>query len=117
MSALTQSPEWKSLESHYTAVSKQHMREMFNADPQRFEKFALRFEDILLDYSKNRITAETMDLLRQLAVAAGLKEWTNKMFAGEKINFTEDRAVLHIALRNRSDRPILVNGNDVMPQV
>jgi glucose-6-phosphate isomerase len=93
------------------------MRDLFREDPQRFERFSLRFEDMLLDYSKNRITAETMDLLRRLATAADLAGWTRRMFAGEKINVTEDRAVLHIALRNRSNRPILVDGKDVMPSV
>jgi glucose-6-phosphate isomerase len=77
----------------------------------------MRFEDLLLDYSKNRITEETMRLLRGLAAQGDLRGWTEKMFSGEKINVTEDRAVLHIALRNRSNRPILVGGKDVMPQV
>ena len=117
MSTLTQSPEWKALQSHHTAVSQQHMRELFRADPKRFDRFSLRFEDVLLDYSKNRVTGETMDLLRKLAMAADLPRWTEKMFAGEKINITEDRAVLHVALRNRSNTPILVDGKDVMPAV
>ena len=117
MSTLTQSPEWKALQSHHTAVSQQHMRELFRADPKRFDRFSLRFEDVLLDYSKNRVTGETMDLLRKLAMAADLPRWTEKMFAGEKINITEDRAVLHVALRNRSNTPILVDGKDVMPGI
>src|SRR6185295_13829132 len=81
------------------------------------DAFSLRFEDILLDFSKNRVTAETMTLLRNLATQANLAGWTAKMFAGEKINTTENRAVLHVALRNRSNRPILVDGKDVMPEV
>ena len=93
------------------------MRDLFAQDPKRFDAFSLRFEDLLLDYSKNRITSETMDLLRNLAKAADLSGWTRKMFSGEKINTTEDRAVLHIALRNRSNTPILVDGKDVMPEV
>jgi glucose-6-phosphate isomerase len=117
MSALTESPQWKSLQTHHTAIAPRHMRDLFKEDPHRFDRFSLRFEDILLDYSKNRITAETMDLLRRLATAADLAGWTRRMFAGEKINITEDRAVLHVALRNRSNRPILVDGKDVMPDV
>jgi glucose-6-phosphate isomerase len=117
MSALTESSEWKSLQSHHAAIAPRHMRDLFKEDPRRFERFSLRFEDILLDYSKNRITAETMDLLRRLATAADLAGWTRRMFAGEKINVTEERAVLHVALRNRSNRPILVDGSDVMSSI
>jgi glucose-6-phosphate isomerase len=117
MTPLTQTPEWKALTDHLTTIGSRQMRELFAEDPQRFEKFSLRFEDILLDYSKNRVTAETMTLLRSLARSADLSGWTAKMFSGQKINFTEDRAVLHIALRNRSNRPIMVDGQDVMPEV
>jgi len=117
MSALTQSEAWKALEAHHKSVASEHMRRMFEQDPQRFERFSLRFEDILLDYSKNRITEETMRMLLDLARQANLKDWIEKMFNGEKINITEDRAVLHIALRNRSNRPIYVDGQDVMPEV
>src|SRR5205085_4761324 len=84
---------------------------------QRFDKFSLRFNDILLDYSKNRITDKTMALLFDLARQSDLAGWTDKMFSGQKINTTEERAVLHIALRNRSNRPIIVDGKDVMPEV
>ena len=93
------------------------MRDLFAADPKRFDKFSLRFGDILLDYSKNRITAETVPLLLDLAREVGLKDWIEKMFRGEKINSTENRAVLHVALRNRTNSPILVDGKDVMPEV
>jgi len=93
------------------------MRQMFADDPERFANFSVRFEDILVDYSKNRVTGETMGLLRALAEDVGLKTWTERLFAGSKINITENRAVLHIALRNRSNRPILVDGKDVMPDV
>jgi len=117
MSSLTQSPAWKALAAHHQTVASLEMRDLFAADPKRFETFSLRFKDILLDFSKNRITAETIQLLRALATQADLKGWTEKMFTGEKINITEDRAVLHIALRNRSNRPILVDGQDVMPEV
>jgi glucose-6-phosphate isomerase len=93
------------------------MRERFASDPRRFEKFSLQLDDLLLDYSKNRIDDETMDLLLDLARQAEVERWRERMFEGEKINTTEDRAVLHVALRNRSDRPILVDGRDVMPEV
>ena len=112
-----QSPEWRALLSHRESLSGIRMRGLFEADPGRFGKFGLRFEDILLDYSKNLVTAETLTLLRALAAAADVAGWTGKMFAGEKINLTERRAVLHVALRNRSGRPILVDGTDVMPGV
>src|SRR5580658_6695661 len=117
MSALTQSNAWKSLSAHYQKINSVHMRELFAQDPKRFEKFSLRFNDILLDFSKNRITDETLRLLLDLARHAKVEEWRDKMFRGEKINITENRAVLHIALRNRSNRPIVVDGEDVMPGV
>ncbi len=93
------------------------MADMFNSDPERFEKFSLQFKDILVDFSKNRITGETIKLLLQLTAEADLKGWIKKMFSGEKINSTEHRAVLHVALRNGSNRPIFVDGKDVMPAV
>ncbi len=117
MSRLTTSRAWKALEAHKEIIVGQHMRDMFAADPRRFDTFSLRFKDMLLDYSKNRITDETMRLLRDLAVQADLQGWIENMFNGSKINTTEGRAVLHVALRNRADRPIFVDGEDVMPQV
>jgi glucose-6-phosphate isomerase len=117
MSNPTQLPAWKALEAHYKDVAPLHLRDLFRKDPGRFEKFSLRFNDILLDFSKNRVTEQTMNLLFDLARQADLKGWTEKMFTGQKINTTEDRAVLHVALRNRSNRPILVDGKDVMPEV
>jgi glucose-6-phosphate isomerase len=117
MTTPTQHPAWKALETHYEKVAPLQMRDLFKEDPKRFEKFSLRFEDILFDFSKNRITEETLKLLRDLAKQSDLKGWTEKMFTGQKINTTEDRAVLHVALRNRSNRPILVDGKDVMPEV
>src|SRR5205823_712336 len=90
---------------------------LFAQDPKRFESFTLRFEDLLVDYSKHRITAETLRLLFALAREAQVERWRDRMFSGEKINGTEDRAVLHVALRNRSNKPILVDGKDVMPEV
>jgi glucose-6-phosphate isomerase len=117
MASVTSTPAWKALADHHSAMAGQSMRDLFAADPDRFSKFSLRFEDMLLDYSKNRITEETLRLLFALASQAGLKAWTERMFTGERINLTEDRAVLHVALRNRSNRPILVDGKDVMPEV
>ena len=117
MSALTESPAWKALEDHQKAIANLHMRDLFAQDKKRFEAFSLRLEDILFDYSKNRITAETMGLLVDLARHARLEENIRAMFSGEKINVTEKRAVLHVALRNRANRPIRVDGADVMPGV
>ena len=102
MPPISSSQAWKALEEHSKAQAEVSMRELFAADPQRFARFSLRLGDMLLDYSKNRITDETMRLLLALAEEADLAGWRQKMFAGEKINVTEDRAVLHVALRNPS---------------
>ena len=117
MPKLSNSPAWLALNSHLHTIADTHMRDLFAADNKRFEKFSLFFNDILFDYSKHRVTEETLRLLLDLAREMDVKGWTEKMFNGETINFTENRAVLHIALRNRSNRPILVNGQDVMPGV
>ena len=117
MSSVATSKPWKALESHYQSVSKIQMRELFENDPERFSRFSLQFNDIFLDYSKNRITEDTLALLYDLGHQAELSSWIKKMFVGEKINNTENRAVLHVALRNRTNDPIVVDGNDVMPQV
>jgi len=117
MSALTSTPAWQNLQKHFDTQKDAQMRDLFAQDPDRFKKFSLAFEGVLLDFSKNRITSETLKLLYALAVARNVSGWAKKMFSGEKINITEDRAVLHIALRNRSNRPILVDGKDVMPEV
>jgi glucose-6-phosphate isomerase len=117
MSTLTESTAWKALQDHHREVASLHMRDLFKADPRRFEKFSLQWNDFLIDYSKNRITEKTMSLLFDLARSRDIKGWTGKMFSGEKINSTEHRAVLHIALRNRSNKPIIVEGSDVMPAV
>lgn len=114
---MRQSPAWHALQQHYANTAHVQMRDLFAADPQRFDKFSLRYDDILLDFSKNHITDETLALLLDLAAQADLSGWIEKMFSGAKINSTEDRAVLHTALRNRSNRPILVDGIDVMPAV
>ena len=115
--SIVNTPVWKKLQAHQSALESSRMRDLFAQDPGRFERFSLRLGDLLLDYSKNRITAETMDLLHALARAAGVEGMRDKMFAGEPINLTEGRAVLHVALRNLSARPILVGGQDVMPEV
>ncbi len=117
MSALTEGAAWRALQAHHAQMRDRHMRDLFAEDPGRFDRFSVGFEDILLDYSKNRVTEETMSLLLDLAGEAGVTTWRDRLFSGEKINFTEDRAVLHVALRNRSGRPILVDGEDVMPGV
>jgi glucose-6-phosphate isomerase len=114
---ITQTPAWKALQSHHSQVSALHMRDLFAQDPTRFTKFHLTFDDILLDFSKNRITDETFRLLLDLAKTADVAGMARTMFSGGKINTTEDRAVLHVALRNRSNTPILVDGKDVMPEV
>ncbi|NJB68703.1 glucose-6-phosphate isomerase [Desulfobaculum xiamenense] len=117
MTSLTRSAAWSELCAHYAQVCDLHMRDMFDSDPGRFDRFSLRLGDIVFDYSKNRITERTMDLLMDLARETDVEGRRNAMFAGEAINFTEGRAVLHVALRNRGSRPILVNGEDVMPHV
>lgn len=117
MATLHKLPVWQKLSQHQQAISSLHMRDMFAQDAKRFEKFSLKFADILFDYSKHRITEETLALLFQLAREAKIEDWRGKMFTGEKINITEDRAVLHTALRNRSNKPVMVDGHDVMPDV
>lgn len=120
----TKTEAYKNLVQHFDSLSglsnnseKNDLRALFAADPARFEKFSIAFEDILLDYSKNRITEETKALLVQLAKECGLEEAIAAMFSGERINVTENRPVLHTALRNQSDQPVYVDGKDVMPDV
>jgi glucose-6-phosphate isomerase len=117
MASISESTPWHALNAHYEKMKKIHMRDLFREDPLRFDRFSLEFDHLCLDYSKNRITEETMSLLFQLAEAAALPEWIEKLFNGEKINTTEGRAALHVALRNRGNRAILVDGEDVMPAV
>ena len=117
MSSLTSSPTWQNLQKHYDAQKDVQMRDLFAKDPERFKTFSLDFDGLLLDFSKNRITGETMKLLQALAVERDVPGWAKRMFNGEKINLTENRAVLHVALRNRTNRPIFVDGKDVMPEV
>ena len=108
---------WRSLKDHFKKIKNLEMKDLFAEDPRRFEKFSLRFQDILLDYSKNRITPETMNLLFSLAEEVDLGDAVEKMFTGDPINETEGRAVLHVALRNLSNAPIYAQGRDVMPEV
>ena len=117
MSKLTQSPAWRALGAHYAVIGSIHMRQMFRDDPARFDRFSLRLGNLLFDYSKNRIDQETVALLTALARQAGLPAAIERMFGGDRINFTEHRAVLHTALRNRSGHPVPVDGKDVMPDV
>ena len=113
----TQTQAYKYLSDHLVEISDKHLRELFAEDPTRFEKFSIQFNDILLDYSKNRINDKTVALLVQLAKECGLKDAIEAMFTGEKINETEGRSVLHVALRNSDNSPILVDGQDVMPEI
>ena len=116
--SIADSAAWKKLQEHYdSSMLSCQMRDLFAADPKRFEKFSASFNDILLDYSKNIVTDETMSMLEKLCEEAKVKEMAKAMFSGEKINLTEKRAVLHVALRNRSSTPIIVDGADVMPEV
>jgi glucose-6-phosphate isomerase len=117
MPAPTELAAWKKLETHAATAKSLNLRQAFAADPGRAGKFSLSFEDLLLDYSKNLVTEETMALLFALAREAGVEALRARMFAGEAINFTEGRAVLHVALRNRKARAFKVGGQDVMPEV
>jgi glucose-6-phosphate isomerase len=117
MQRLTELPAWQALKRHHAEVANLSLRQQFAEDPDRFTRFSLRQDDLLLDYSKNLVTPQTMQLLFDLAKQSDLEGWRAKLFAGEAVNSTENRAVLHMALRNRSDRPMQVDGKDVMPQV
>ena len=117
MSKLTQSAAWQALNAHFSTVQSLTMRQLFDANADRFAQFSIQLDRLLFDYSKNRITAETMKLLTALAEQANMPHAIERMFAGDKINVTEQRAALHTALRNRSDRPVWVDGKDVMPDV
>src|SRR6187551_2794921 len=114
---LTQRPEWKALEAHYQTLHTTHLRKLFADDPQRGEHFTLDAAGFYLDYSKNRITSETISLLLKLAESAGLRQRIDAMFSGEKINVTEKRAVLHVALRAPKGSTIMVDGQNVVPEV
>ena len=115
--SLKQRPAWQALATHYEAIKNVHLRQLFDDDPQRGERLACEAVGLYLDYSKNRITAETLRLLLNLANECGLRERTEAMFRGDKINITENRAVLHVALRAPKGAQIFVDGQDVMPGV
>ena len=117
MTVPQQTHAWQVLAAHYEAIKKTHMRDLFAEDPARYPRYSLQVGDILLDYSKNRINEETFEHLLELAEEMAVPQWRERMFNGEHVNHTEDRAVLHIALRNRDNRPIRVDGKDVMPEV
>ncbi|MFZ2540919.1 MAG: glucose-6-phosphate isomerase [Gallionella sp.] len=117
MSKLIQSTAWQALRTHYAAIEPVHMRRMFQEDPKRFDRFSVQLGSLFFDYSKNRINEETIKLLIALANQADLPTNIERMFGGEKINSTEQRAALHTALRNRSDQPVYVDGKSVMPDV
>jgi glucose-6-phosphate isomerase len=113
----TTTTSWKKLKKHHKAVGKTGISELFDQDKKRFEKFSITFNDILVDYSKNNISEKTIKLLMSLAKNCKLKEAISAMFNGERINATENRAVLHTALRNKSGKPVMVDGVNVMPQI
>ncbi|MFT8209492.1 MAG: glucose-6-phosphate isomerase [Symbiopectobacterium sp.] len=114
----SQTAAWRALQQHFSVMEQVQISELFAQHPDRFSRFSATFDDLMLvDYSKNRITQETLDKLLDLARETQLSEAIASMFSGEKINRTEDRVVLHVALRNRSNTPILVDGKDVMPEV
>jgi len=117
MPSPTQTAAWQALKEERRAWNTLHLRELFAKDKKRFERFSLQLDDLLLDYSKNLIRPQTLKLLLKLAQETGVETLRDAMFAGEKINLTEGRAVLHTALRNRSERQVMVDGHDVMPEV
>ena len=117
MSRLTELPQWRALQQHFGEIEQRHLRELFAEDPLRGEHFAAEAAGLYLDYSKNRVTRETLRLLRELAEACGLRSRIEAMFRGEKINVTEERAVLHVALRAPASERIVLDGKDVVPQV
>src|SRR5580765_2933679 len=110
-------PTWRALEAHHAEIGGRRLRDLFAADPRRGERLAVEAEGLYLDLAKHRITEETIPLLVQLAEACGLRERIYAMFRGDRINVTEDRAVLHVALRASRDAVIEVDGHDVVPDV
>ncbi len=113
----TETTAWHNLEMHFLLMQATHLKELFEEDPDRFKKFSIQFNDLFLDYSKNIVSEETLKYLVDLANETDLHAAIQAMYSGKAINQTEGRAVLHIALRNRKNEPILVDGEDVMPQV
>ncbi len=117
MASITGTPEWRALEAHHRELRDVHLRDLFAADPGRGEAMAVEAADLYLDYAKHRVTDETIRLLVAVAERAGLRERIDAMFRGERINVTEDRAVLHVALRAPEDEVIVVDGENVVPLV
>ena len=113
----TETQSWKNLADHFKEMKSVRMKDLFADDPDRFSKYSIRFNGTLVDYSKNIITEDTLKFLLNLADEVGLRDEIDKMFNGEMINETEDRAVLHTALRNRINSPVCVNDKNVMPEV
>jgi len=113
----TKTKAWTKLQTHFNEIKNTTISELFDENSTRFQDFNLKFNDILLDYSKNRITKETLELLTELALECGLKDAINQQFNGSVINETENRSVLHTALRNKSNSAVLVDGKDVMPDI
>src|SRR6476660_651578 len=114
---LSRRPAWKALQTHYKSMQAAHLRTLFAEDPQRGDRMTIEAIGLFLDYSKNRLTDETIRLLVQLAEESGLRESIDAMFRGEKINVTENRAVLHVALRAPREASIMVDGENVVPKV
>src|ERR1700692_2058415 len=114
---LVETPAWKALAAHYEKIRSIHLRTLFADDPQRGERMALAAEGLYFDYSKHRATGETLRLLIAIANKTGLRDRTEAMFRGEKINVTEKRAVLHVALRAPRDASIVIDGKNVVPEV
>src|ERR1700761_7426062 len=114
---VTELPAWKALSAHSQKIDRLHLRELFAQDPKRGERLTVEAAGLYLDYSKNRITDDTLALLLQLAEQSGLRARIDAMFAGEKINVSEKRAVLHIALRAPKEASIVVDGENVVPEV
>ena len=117
LAPLTRRPEWAALKEHYQKIQPMHLRDLFAADPTRGERLTAEAVGLYFDYSKHRITDETLDMLVQLAELSGLRDHIDAMFRGDRINLTEDRAVLHIALRAPKGQSIMVDGEDVVPRV
>jgi len=117
MSELTGTAAWAALVRHYEEIGPRHMRDLFDADPRRFDRFSIRLNDILYDYSKNHVDSTTLRLLLELATAVDLPRWIERLFSGNPINHTEKRAVLHTALRARGDERILLDGVDIVDEV
>ncbi|KAF4530788.1 hypothetical protein B566_EDAN018811, partial [Ephemera danica] len=113
--SLTRSPAWLALQAHQPAMAAHHVCDLFAQDPQRFERFSLKFNDILLDYSKHPVSQQTIRLLLDLAEQQHLHTWITRLFEGEKVNDTEHRAALHTALRG--EQPVTSGSTDVMPEV